>query len=56
MLIPEKMKEVEIMSIRTDNKLTDHKRDFEGLASRLKRLEDLQGQATSINDKIRNVG
>ena len=55
MLIPEKMKEIEIMSMRTDNKFTDHMRDFEGLGNRLKRIEDLQGQSTSIHEKIRRA-
>lgn len=48
MLIPEKVKEVEMMSMRTDNKFVEHKRDVDGIDRRLKRLEELQGQSTSI--------
>ena len=55
MLIPGKMKELEIESLRTHNKLTEHKRDFDGLINRFKKLEDLQGQATSINDKLKRI-
>ena len=55
MLIPEKMKELEIDCMRIDNKFTEHKRDSEGIETRLKRMEDLQGQSTSSNDKLKRV-
>ena len=42
-----------MMSMRTDNKFVEHKRDVDGIDRRLKRLEDLQGQSTSIQDKIK---